>query len=818
MGKLHEAVKASNVKEVKKLLNVENPNDRDSFYQTPLHIACGASPNIEIVRLLLKKKADTNVQDRNGWTPLHCSASNQNLDICELLLQVRDIDVSVLNKDGTSALHYLVRNNPPEEQQVIYRTVLDLYVERRGDVNSQSKHGEAALHQACLRGNIAAVRFLLANQANINMLNKIGETCLHYAVRAGQKEIIELLIDNGADVSIRSEEGTPLDICPAPELQAVINKALEKHKASAPAKKTPDTMPEEVKIYDPSEFKLKVKIVRGHNITNDAGDIASPFCQVQFGDQKKTTKVKSSTNAPKWNETFLFDINDISEPIKCTLYHQEGDKPPTKDDSLGFTQISLTDLDIDMSGSGEPLKNWYNLRRRKTSKTAKQIGKLRLEISYILKSTLENIQQGKNLASDEVISDITASTESIESSASDNSSGTIFGWKRGKCKVADCDCDIYQPENERGGHCQNCGHWPAQHANLGKDDPVAPPTNSGAGASAPASPGIDSESTMSDIAAKFAASHKHMLNFTWEIDSSELVFTKRLGEGTSAKVFRGTYRNQDVAIKVLKEKAEAKVLEEFKKEFEIMSSLRSPHVVFFFGACIRPSLCMVLEFCHKGALFDVLNDLREDITWSRVFKAASDTVRGLLCLHSWRPQIVHRDLKSLNLLVDENWTVKVSDFGTARFTGGDQADLATLGKLRGTYAYCAPEVYFGKNFTPKSDIYSFGVILWEMAFRCITGTYETPFSEFKHIQFDFQIIIQSAKMEKRPTIPEKCPENYAAIIRRCWDMSPDVRPDTSELQQIVRDLEKEYNEHRDQWDALRTPAIPPPEEETPPEE
>lgn len=79
-------------------------------------------------------------------------------------------------------------------------------------------------------------------------------------------------------------------------------------------------------------------------------------------------------------------------------------------------------------------------------------------------------------------------------------------------------------------------------------------------------------------------------------------------------------------------------------------NLRSPHVVFFYGACLQPSMCMVLEFCHKGSLYDVLNS-KEDITWKRVFKAAKDTIKGLSCLHNWKPQIVHRDMKSLNLLV-----------------------------------------------------------------------------------------------------------------------------------------------------------------------
>jgi len=98
------------------------------------------------------------------------------------------------------------------------------------------------------------------------------------------------------------------------------------------------------------------------------------------------------------------------------------------------------------------------------------------------------------------------------------------------------------------------------------------------------------------------------------------------------------------------------------------------------------------------------------VTWPLVFHLADGAVRGILTLHSWKPVIVHRDLKSLNLLVsavhkkrinlitkqvDESWNVKVCDFGLSRFT--DSENMSTLGKLRGTFAYCAPEVYFGER-------------------------------------------------------------------------------------------------------------------------
>jgi serine/threonine protein kinase len=86
----------------------------------------------------------------------------------------------------------------------------------------------------------------------------------------------------------------------------------------------------------------------------------------------------------------------------------------------------------------------------------------------------------------------------------------------------------------------------------------------------------------------------------------------------------------------------------------IASALRSPHVVFFFGACFEPSMYIVLEFCHKGTLSDVLMDTNEDWTWPRALRAMIDATKGLLCLHGWKPPIVHRDLKTLNLLVRTN--------------------------------------------------------------------------------------------------------------------------------------------------------------------
>ena len=138
--------------------------------------------------------------------------------------------------------------------------------------------------------------------------------------------------------------------------------------------------------------------------------------------------------------------------------------------------------------------------------------------------------------------------------------------------------------------------------------------------------------------------------------------------------------------------------------------------------------------------------------------------------------------------MDSNWTCKVSDLGLSRFTSGSASNLSTLGKLRGTYAYSAPEVYFGDPFTTKADCFSVGIIFWELAYRSLLGHYAMPYSEYEELVFDFQIIIQVAKNRRRPTIPAACPPDYRDLITACWAQAAADRPDISDVLARLEDM------------------------------
>jgi serine/threonine protein kinase len=91
-----------------------------------------------------------------------------------------------------------------------------------------------------------------------------------------------------------------------------------------------------------------------------------------------------------------------------------------------------------------------------------------------------------------------------------------------------------------------------------------------------------------------------------------------------------------------------------------MSCIRSPYIVYFYGACLEPRLCIVMEYCSRGSLWNVINDKSIEIDWQRVLQFSKDMTTGLKFLHTFDPPIFHRDMKSLNLLVTEDWVVKVN--------------------------------------------------------------------------------------------------------------------------------------------------------------
>lgn len=289
------------------------------------------------------------------------------------------------------------------------------------------------------------------------------------------------------------------------------------------------------------------------------------------------------------------------------------------------------------------------------------------------------------------------------------------------------------------------------------------------------------------------------------IDNNEIEYTVKIGSGSSGTVYRGLYKNTVVAIKVLKPGSSKRETEEFKKEFELMSQIQYPYIVFFFGVCIEPRMCMVMEYCSRQSLWHVLNDSSLDFDWNQSLAFSLDIVRAVDFLHSHDPVIVHRDIKTLNFMITKNWFIKLGDFGLSKKMDG-RANTSM-----GTLVYSAPELFFGDPYTVKSDIYSLAFVFWEIMYTCTKRQYQRPFAEFP-FDFDFQIQIKTAKEKLRPSFPPHVPQKYIDLIQELWKPNPKDRPTSKELLYQIEKLRQDYENDPYSWETHRDPPLLKPEE------
>jgi serine/threonine protein kinase len=268
------------------------------------------------------------------------------------------------------------------------------------------------------------------------------------------------------------------------------------------------------------------------------------------------------------------------------------------------------------------------------------------------------------------------------------------------------------------------------------------------------------------------SSARHEPTIVW----NELELYEKIASGTDTDIYRASYRGDAVAVKVLSKHACSDSEEAFDREWRTFDEqkLSHPNIIRYYGWGYRPSgeRYLVVEHAKGGSLRQALTRrLWKDI--GRVVRLARDIASALEYLHS--RGVIYRDLKSSNVLLDENWTrALLCDFGIAKVVMGDGAGQMT--RECGTYQYMSPEVILGKaDYDEKADMYSFGILLNEMC----TG--EVPFSRQRllPVQAAAAVVNKGLRPGMRGSVERKYPELHM-LIRKCWAQRDAARPSAAE--------------------------------------
>lgn len=258
----------------------------------------------------------------------------------------------------------------------------------------------------------------------------------------------------------------------------------------------------------------------------------------------------------------------------------------------------------------------------------------------------------------------------------------------------------------------------------------------------------------------------------------DLVIGDMLGKGAFGIVSRGTYRGEVVAIKELILGMGTVDFEDFLKEIVIMSSLEDDNIVRFVGVVLSPDesrLCLVTELMERGSVHDLVSKKGDNLKREIRFHFAIGAAMGIAHLH--KKNLIHRDLKADNLLVNKAWTCKVADFGVS--TLFEETDRRRT--CIGTPTYMAPEVLMRENYTHKADVFSFGIVLYELFGG--KRAYSSPEYASMSVPVLNDAIIQGGRPDTGSLEVE-----MQTLVDRCWAHDPHDRPAFPEILTTLRSL------------------------------
>eukprot|EP01119_Soliformovum_irregulare_P004195 TRINITY_DN15204_c0_g1_i1.p1 TRINITY_DN15204_c0_g1~~TRINITY_DN15204_c0_g1_i1.p1 ORF type:complete len:1031 (-),score=194.78 TRINITY_DN15204_c0_g1_i1:231-3323(-) len=251
-----------------------------------------------------------------------------------------------------------------------------------------------------------------------------------------------------------------------------------------------------------------------------------------------------------------------------------------------------------------------------------------------------------------------------------------------------------------------------------------------------------------------------------EIDYREISDMEIIGKGSFGIVCSAMWRETVIAVKQMHSNLtdDEKSLRDFQREADLLSKLRPhPHVVLFLGITVPPQpLTIITEYCGGGSLYSLFTT---EISLSRKKSILLGIARGMLHLH--REFIIHRDLACRNVLLSENHEPKVSDFGLSRIDTDENKTVSEVGPLK----WMSPEAISEKKYSTKSDVWSFGVVIFELV------TQAAPFPDMDGVEAAMAVCYKGLTLLP----PKDCDPTLATLMQQCFKKDPGERPTFNDI-------------------------------------
>nr|CAH8873476.1 unnamed protein product [Trichobilharzia regenti] len=271
----------------------------------------------------------------------------------------------------------------------------------------------------------------------------------------------------------------------------------------------------------------------------------------------------------------------------------------------------------------------------------------------------------------------------------------------------------------------------------------------------------------------------------FEVNRNLVTLDKVLGEGQFGDVYKGSYRRKAnfdtllVAVKTCKLDASFEDRKRFLEEAYILGEFDHPHIIKLFGVCSDEPIWLIMEYATLGELRHYLISKRKELETAQLLIYSYQIVTALACLESKR--CVHRDIAARNILVSRPDCVKLADFGMALMLTDKNEYQAEQGRKM-PIKWMAPESLHQRRFSSASDVWMYGVCIWEILSKGVK-----PFSNLTNAEAVEQIA-RGVRLER----PDKCPSSLYEILLECWNSNPTLRPTFSMLKPRLRELAAQY--------------------------